>query len=239
MVTTEIAVNAFTQPGAPETVPPVAEQPPAVATVAVVSRYPSVRAGLRVLLESEAALSVVAEAASPELLRVGRLGEHVDVVVIDLSPGQDVEELALEVEDRAAGLVFLGADERTLREATELLPRPLALLPRDADGAGLVAAVRATRAGLFTLDATLAAGLVAAEHMRTEPLQDGAEELTPRELEVLRLLVEGIPNKMIARRLGISDHTVKFHVGSVLSKLGAASRTEAVRLAARRGLVAL
>ena len=64
-------------------------------------------------------------------------------------------------------------------------------------------------------------------------------ELTARELEVLALLAEGIPNKAIARRLGISDHTVKFHVGSVLAKLDAASRTEAVRIGARRGLIAL
>ena len=65
------------------------------------------------------------------------------------------------------------------------------------------------------------------------------EELTPRELEVLRLLAEGLPNKTIAHRLDISEHTVKFHVNSILSKLGAHSRTEAVINATRLGLILL
>lgn len=64
-------------------------------------------------------------------------------------------------------------------------------------------------------------------------------ELTPREREVLALMAAGLPNKTIALRLGISEHTAKFHVGTVLAKLGAASRTEAVMTAARRGLLPL
>jgi DNA-binding CsgD family transcriptional regulator len=69
-----------------------------------------------------------------------------------------------------------------------------------------------------------------------EPL---SEELTPREHEVLQLIAEGLPNKLIALKLGISEHTVKFHITSILGKLDAGSRTEAVRLGARRGLVVL
>jgi DNA-binding NarL/FixJ family response regulator len=66
-----------------------------------------------------------------------------------------------------------------------------------------------------------------------------AELLTPREVQVLELLAEGLPNKAIAERLRISDHTVKFHVASISGKLGAANRTDAVRRAARRGLITL
>ena len=66
-----------------------------------------------------------------------------------------------------------------------------------------------------------------------------AEGLTPREIDVLELLAEGLSNKGIARRLGISDQTVKFHVASITGKLGAHSRTAAVRLAVRRGLITL
>jgi DNA-binding CsgD family transcriptional regulator len=66
-----------------------------------------------------------------------------------------------------------------------------------------------------------------------------AQQLTPREIEVLGMLAEGLGNKTIARRLGISEHTVKFHVGSILAKLDASSRTEAVTLGARRGLIML
>jgi DNA-binding CsgD family transcriptional regulator len=73
------------------------------------------------------------------------------------------------------------------------------------------------------------------------PTIDGElqEPLTPREIEVLELLAEGFPNKSIAVRLGISDQTVKFHVASICGKLGATNRTQAVRLAVRRGLVSL
>jgi DNA-binding NarL/FixJ family response regulator len=65
------------------------------------------------------------------------------------------------------------------------------------------------------------------------------EPLTPREVQVLELLAEGLPNKAIAARLGISDQTVKFHVSAICGKLGAANRTDAVRRAARRGLITL
>jgi DNA-binding NarL/FixJ family response regulator len=68
---------------------------------------------------------------------------------------------------------------------------------------------------------------------------DYAEPLTAREIDVLELLAEGLPNKSIATRLGISDQTVKFHVASICGKLGAANRTQAVRLAVRRGLISL
>jgi DNA-binding NarL/FixJ family response regulator len=66
-----------------------------------------------------------------------------------------------------------------------------------------------------------------------------AEALTPRELDVLRLMAEGLPNKAIALRLGISDQTVKFHVAAVCGKLDAVNRTDAVRRALRRGLISL
>ena len=69
--------------------------------------------------------------------------------------------------------------------------------------------------------------------------RDIVEPLTPREIEVLELLAEGLPNKAIADRLKISDQTVKFHVSSISAKLGAANRTDAVRRAVRRGLIAL
>jgi DNA-binding NarL/FixJ family response regulator len=74
-------------------------------------------------------------------------------------------------------------------------------------------------------------------HDETDEAGTIAESLTTRELDVLRLLAEGLPNKLIAARLGISDQTVKFHVASIGGKLGARNRTDAVRLAIRRGLV--
>jgi DNA-binding NarL/FixJ family response regulator len=76
-------------------------------------------------------------------------------------------------------------------------------------------------------------------HADEEADGDIVESLTSRETEVLELLAEGLPNKAIAARLGISDQTVKFHVASISGKLGAANRTDAVRRAVRRGLIAL
>jgi len=73
----------------------------------------------------------------------------------------------------------------------------------------------------------------------SEPEATEVDPLTPRELDVLALLSEGLPNKTIATRLGISDQTVKFHVAAITGKLGAANRTDVVRRAARRGLVVL
>ena len=110
-----------------------------------------------------------------------------------------------------------------------------------ADGAlaivGEAADLQQARAAGREADAFLvtpAAGL--ADDSRVGPQ---AEALTPREIEVLELLAEGLSNKGIAGRLGISDQTVKFHVASISGKLGARSRTEAVRLAVRRGLITL
>jgi DNA-binding NarL/FixJ family response regulator len=85
--------------------------------------------------------------------------------------------------------------------------------------------------------------LTAAGDNQASDGEDGSlarrEPLTAREVQVLELLAEGLPNKAIAARLGISDQTVKFHVAAISGKLGAANRTEAVRLAVRRGLIAL
>jgi DNA-binding NarL/FixJ family response regulator len=72
-----------------------------------------------------------------------------------------------------------------------------------------------------------------------EPETAAEETLTPRETQVLELLAEGLPNRAIAERLGISDQTVKFHVASISGKLGASNRTDAVRRAVRRGLITL
>jgi DNA-binding NarL/FixJ family response regulator len=101
------------------------------------------------------------------------------------------------------------------------------------DVAGEFATLADARASAIDADAILIA------KKASEP-RDGFEEtLTPREIEVLELLAQGLPNKAIAARLGISDQTVKFHVSSISGKLGAANRTDAVRRAVRRGLIAL
>ncbi len=118
------------------------------------------------------------------------------------------------------------------------------LLVGSAD-AGLVAALGAVRAGHAVIDGALTSALVPSTASRTTeptrragaPVEPG--DLTDRELQVVQLLAEGLSNKLIADRLQISDHTAKFHVGGVMTKLAAATRTEAVVEAMRRGLIAL
>jgi two-component system, NarL family, nitrate/nitrite response regulator NarL len=113
---------------------------------------------------------------------------------------------------------------------------------RDQVGPGIHAALAAVRSGLTVMDAALAETLVPAAPIRSTPGTTpgkGRGELTERERQVVQLLSEGLSNKLIADRLGISDHTAKFHVNGVMMKLGASTRTEAVVEAMRRGLIRL
>jgi DNA-binding NarL/FixJ family response regulator len=137
------------------------------------------------------------------------------------------------VEAGAAVLVLLGS----AGTAAELWAGGVrGLLSRQASGAGLEAAVSALAQGWAVVDPALVEQVPWAA---ARPERGPLEELTGRELEVLQLLAEGLPNKSIALRLAISEHTVKFHVNSILRKLEAQSRTEAVVQATRLGLILL
>jgi DNA-binding NarL/FixJ family response regulator len=107
-------------------------------------------------------------------------------------------------------------------------------LDRSIEIVGEFRTIAAARAAAIDVDA-----LIVANHSPTDSVDTLEEPLTARELEVLELLAEGLPNKAIAERLGISDQTVKFHVAAICGKLGAANRTDAVRLGVRRGLIVL
>jgi DNA-binding NarL/FixJ family response regulator len=113
---------------------------------------------------------------------------------------------------------------------------------RDQVGPGIAAALAAVKSGLTVIDTALASSLVPTTPAArpVDPRRKGSMgELTDRERQVVVLLAEGLSNKLIADRLGISDHTAKFHVNGVMAKLGASTRTEAVVEAVRRGLVTL
>jgi DNA-binding NarL/FixJ family response regulator len=113
-----------------------------------------------------------------------------------------------------------------------------AVLPSGSDAPEIAAAIEAAAAGLVVLYPVFVDTFVPARGaFPSETSAAVAEELTARELEVLRLVAAGHGNKEIAARLEISEHTVKFHVASIMGKLGAGSRTEAVTLAIRRGLI--
>jgi two-component system nitrate/nitrite response regulator NarL len=140
----------------------------------------------------------------------------------------------LEREDKPLAVVALLPDETSAADAWVAGARGLLL--REVTAEQLVAALGAAVQGLTVLDPTLADALRPIGDLAPAPL---AEELTPRELEVLQLLAEGLSNRAIAYQLDISEHTVKFHVNAIMSKLGAQSRTEAAVRATRMGLILL
>ncbi len=107
-------------------------------------------------------------------------------------------------------------------------------ISRDVTADQIVAAVYAAAAGLQVMPVEAGATFPSLAH---EPIEEIVEPLTPREMDVLEMLAEGLSNKMVAHRLSISDHTAKFHVNSILAKLNAGTRTEAVTRGIRLGLI--
>jgi two-component system nitrate/nitrite response regulator NarL len=202
------------------------------------------RAGLAALLAEQPGCAVVGRASGlddlPALVEVYRP----NVLLWDMSwqPDSAIDRLSVLVESTPPVAVLL-PDEGRVAEVWATGAR--AILRRDADPGQVAAALRALMQGLGVVDDAFAATLTRPvglltlkpwDDRQTDPL---IEELTPRELAVLRLVAEGLPNKTIAVRLGISEHTVKFHVNTILGKLGVASRTEAVVRAIRLGLIFL
>lgn len=211
--------------------------------VLVVAAYASVRAGLHALLAEAEDILIVAEAAGSADLEALLPETATDVILVDYSAPDGERVLDTAAASDAAIVLLIDDPQAPDGGPTARLPlRAWAMLGRDAEGPEIAAALRAVAAGLVALDPSIARRML--EAPPGAPGEKGStssagEELTPREREVLELLAEGLPNKAIAARLGISQHTAKFHVTSVLTKLGAASRTEAVALAARGGYLML
>jgi len=192
------------------------------------------RAGLVAALRGDARVAVVGEVSPEELLRSVAALEP-DVVVTLPAAALDRRETSAEA--ARAPYVLLVDDPRDAwsAEAPAAERGPYAVLTRDASPDEIVAAVVAVAAGLVAVQPQT---LATAATPNARP-RDGAEHLTAREIDVLGELSRGAPNKTIARRLGISEHTVKFHIGSIFAKLGVSSRTEAVTRGVRLGLIML
>jgi len=205
--------------------------------VLIVAEDTLARAGLAALLAEQPGCLVVGQVAEDADLQAALDVYRPDVLLWDLgwpdSSSTGLERLA-ELGDADPPVVALVSDATHAPQTQVAGAR--GLLTRDSSAEHLVAALTAVAQGLVVLDPSLAAPMLAA---REPSSPSPVEELTPRELEVLALLAEGLPNKAIARLLDISEHTVKFHVNAVLGKLGAQSRTEAVVRATRLGLILL
>jgi DNA-binding NarL/FixJ family response regulator len=207
--------------------------------VLTLAAYPTISYGLRAAVEAEIAdepastLEVVG--SHGEWRELGEVAESAGATVILADIDWSVDDL-----DEAGGLevlppVLLLADGLDGGHAA-FTAGFRGILLRDSGVEEIQAALRAVAAGLAVVDPRVLP-LLRQPSFQTGQLDDGLQALTARESEVLELIARGYPNKAIAVELGISEHTVKFHVGSVLAKLGAASRSEAVAIAMRHGMV--
>src|ERR687894_3304908 len=194
------------------------------------------REGLVAVLSTQPDFDVVGEAADGS--EVVRLAETLlpDVILLDLEmPGMDGVVALEKLRENGSGahtIVFTAydTDERILGS---LRAGARGYLLKGASRAEIFSAVRTVNAGGSLLGPAVTSRLLG--RLGEDP--EDANPLTPREGEVLSLVARGLPNATIAERLFISERTVKFHVGSILAKLGARNRTEAARVATERGLI--
>jgi DNA-binding NarL/FixJ family response regulator len=217
------------------------QQPDATAAtrILIADDHPTLREGLRAILDTQEDFTVAGEAADGEEAVAKAEAMRPDVVLMDLEmprldgveatrriverlPGTPVIVLtAFDTDDRIIGAVEAGAQGYLLKGAT-----------RDE----IFRAIRVARQGGTLLQPAIASKLL--RHVNRPHGRDGREALSEREREVLALLVDGLMNKEIARRLSISERTVKFHVASILGKLGVPNRAAAVRVALEQRLLA-
>jgi DNA-binding NarL/FixJ family response regulator len=203
--------------------------------VLVVGQDPLARGGLAAMLSSEPGFTVVGQSGSDPNLSAQLGVFKPDALVWDLGWEPTVALERLEnLEAGGVPVLALLPDSSYAMDAWSAGAR--GLLKRNTDPSKLAAALSALVQGLTALDAEMGAIIRGADYMGPT---DSDSALTPRELEVLQLLAEGLPNKEVAHRLNVSEHTVKFHVNAIMSKLNAQSRTDAVVRATRAGLIHL
>lgn len=213
----------------------------------IFSPSPALRAGLRSLLTADPDFTVVASGSSLDSPAEIPADAHVLVVTLDAAgPGTagalDVfaDLPVLVIADRELSLA--GLNGLGLGQAGD--HRAWGLIAPDASAEALQAAVRALAEGLQVASPELLGPLLTLEPLYFGPTaadedEAAAEHLTQREIDVLREVAGGLTNKQIAAALGISEHTVKFHVSAIYAKLGAVNRTDAARKGARRGYIPL
>jgi NarL family two-component system response regulator YdfI len=199
------------------------------------------RAGLETLLGKVPLLKLAGSLQGT--LAVAQYAEQLqpDVILLDLENRQ-LESAAIPALPRIPSsfpVVALIDEPSPDWTAHALRSGVKAILPRDSGMDDILAAIQAAHAGLVLLDPAVTQNLVARIPTPTARPTPTLDDLTPREVEVLRMLAEGLGNREMGARLGISDHTVKFHISSILDKLGASTRTEAVTMGIRMGIILL
>ncbi|HEU5013159.1 MAG TPA: response regulator transcription factor [Roseiflexaceae bacterium] len=201
--------------------------------VFIAASTPMLRAGLRALLASEP-IDIVAQGM---VLADAAARDDIDVIVV-ADETLLVDAARVTADEGRLSILVLAEDDQAMSMLRRLPLNGWGVVSPEASRAELRAAVQAVAQGFAVLPSSLAGELLTqrAAASLAEPL---TEPLTSREREVLQLLSQGLSNKLIARALNISEHTVKFHVSSLFTKLNASSRTDAVSRGARQGLITL
>jgi DNA-binding NarL/FixJ family response regulator len=218
---------------------------PEVKTIAVlvVDDHEVVRRGLHAFLDSEPDIDVVGEAgggaeALDLLAAMDAEGRRPDVIVMDLqmAPVDGIESThQIRARYRDVEVVALTSFAEEDRVHAALAAGASGYVLKDSDADDVAAAIRAAHRGRLQIDPAVAKGLMAA--LREARYEDPSSELTSRELDVLRLVAAGKPNKQIAAELAISERTARTHVSRILRKLQLSSRTQAALWAVKEGLV--
>ncbi|MFE1746885.1 response regulator transcription factor [Coleofasciculus sp. H7-2] len=208
-------------------------------SVMVTAENPIVRAGLESIIRTSELLEIVGSSSSTDTLVPEEL--QPDVVLLDYSFSDDdpAEEKLLALGAESPAFVILANNPHSTWLESVLQVGVQAILPRTATAEEIVATVVAAALGLVVLHPDFMDLLPLKESSARRLPASPIQALTPREIEVLGMLALGMGNKNIAKHLTISEHTVKFHVSSIFQKLNASSRTEAVTLGARLGLILL
>lgn len=200
--------------------------------VLVAARSSVVRAGLESTVRSSSLLQL---AGAVDWALLNSVDHQADVLLIEAGDIQPERLISLTEEVSLPSVLLLDTSDPML-VSSALRAGIRGVISREATPDEIESAIQAVHAGLVVIPAGSLPELLPVVRATAEAL---AEPLSDRELEVLDLIAEGLSNKLVAHRLGISEHTVKTHITSIFGKLGVASRTEAVSQAIRRGLIML
>jgi DNA-binding NarL/FixJ family response regulator len=221
---------------------PPAERPSkeSMVAIAIFSADPLLRRSLEQLLRGDPTITVVGVAGDPTAVLSLIDRNRPDAILAHAPSREQLADWRIRRDETAFVTLVDNIDVENSLDA--LFAGARAILPRSAARDEIVAAINAATHGFAVLPHELLPMLLEAGSLADGVIDGpdaGQAPLTPRELEVLAAMADGASNKAIARRLGISFHTVKFHVAAILTKLNADSRTEAVTRAAQLGLVML
>ncbi|NJK47679.1 response regulator transcription factor [Candidatus Gracilibacteria bacterium] len=197
------------------------------------------RAGLESIIR-QAPFEILGSSSNLEKLLQFEDDLQPDVILLEWLEGDEefFGELLFDPEMINSTIVVLSDREDRIVDLLSMNVR--GILPRSATAEEIISAVAAAAAGLIVLHPDFAEVWLSVPSFRTQVLPtETSESLTQREIEVLQMLAQGLGNKAIASRLSISEHTVKFHISSIFTKLNASSRTEAVMLGLRQGFIML